>query len=91
MVAPRFRSRRFRRVSVKTPGGNVVIHHSRRKSAKPQCSMCGEYLKGVARGIISTVKKLSKTQKRPERPYGGTLCSKCMRKVMIEKARKLVV
>jgi len=91
MVSPRFRSRRFRRANVKLPGGNVVIHYNRRKPGKPQCSMCGEYLKGVARGMISSVKKLSKTEKRPERPYGGTLCTKCMRKVMIEKARKLVV
>ena len=90
MVAPRFRSRRFTRKTVRTPGGNLVIHYNRRKSGKPQCSMCGDYLKGVARGISSSVRKLSKTQKRPERPYGGTLCGSCMRKCMVDKARKLV-
>ncbi|MBS3152324.1 50S ribosomal protein L34e [Candidatus Woesearchaeota archaeon] len=91
MVAPRFRSRRFRRSNVRTPGGSLVVHYDRRKPGRPQCSDCGEYLKGVVRGIPSIVRKLSKTQKRPERPYGGTLCSSCMRKVIIEKTRKLVV
>lgn len=91
MVAPRYRSRRMRRVHVKTPGGRLVLHHERRKPGKPQCSDCGEYLKGVAHGIESKVRKLSKTQRRPERPYGGVLCSKCLRKKMIEKAMSMVV
>jgi len=33
------------------------------------------------------MQKLAKTKKRPERPYGGNLCSKCMRSLMIDKAR----
>jgi len=90
MVTPRFRSRTFRRVYVKTPGGNTVLRHKRRKPGKAQCGMCGDYLKGVARGISADVKKLSKTERRPERPFGGVLCSKCMRKVMVEKSRKMM-
>ena len=90
MVAPRFRSRRLIRKNIRIPGGSVVLRYKRRKPGKPQCSMCGEYLKGVGRGIISKIGKLSKTERRPERPYGGVFCSKCMRKVMIDKAKKLV-
>jgi len=30
---------------------------------------------------------MAKTKKRPERPYGGVLCTRCMRKTMIGKAR----
>jgi large subunit ribosomal protein L34e len=33
------------------------------------------------------MRKLAKTKKRPERPYGGNLCSECMREVF----RKQVV
>ena len=90
MVAPRFRSRTFRRVFVKLPGGKTVLHHRRRKPAKAQCANCGSYLKGVASSLTSHIKKLAKTEKRPERPYGGVLCSKCMRDVMVKKARDLV-
>lgn len=78
MVAGNKRSRTFRRVYVKTPGGKVVIHYKRRKPNSMKCS-CGAVLKGSPRGIPSRMKKLSKTQKRCERPYGGNLCSKCMR------------
>lgn len=91
MVSGRHKSRKFRRVKRVTPGGRNVTHFERRKPGHRQCSDCGEYLKGVARGINAVVKKMSKTQRRPERPYGGVLCSRCMRKVMIEKAKKLVV
>ncbi len=91
MVQPKFRSRSLRRVYVRTTKGKSVIHYERRKPGKPQCSDCGDYLKGVASGITFKVKKLSKTQRRPERPYGGVLCGSCMRKVMINKARSMVV
>ena len=91
MPAPRFRSRSLRRVFVKTPGGKTVVHHKRRKPGKPQCAMCKNYLKGVARGITFDIHKLSKTERRPERPYGGVLCSKCMRKLFVDKARKMVI
>ena len=87
MVQPKFRSRSLRRVKVKTPGGRNVVHFERRKSGKPQCAMCGDNLKGVARGIVASVKKLAKTQRRPERPYGGVLCCKCSRKTIKDKAR----
>ena len=34
---------------------------------------------GTPRDIPAKIKKLAKTEKRPERPYGGNLCSKCTR------------
>ena len=35
------------------------------------------------------IRKLAKTERRPERPFGGVLCSECMRK--IEKLRVRVL
>ena len=90
MVAPRFRSRSLRRVYVRTPGARTVLSHRRRKPSKAQCAGCGIVLKGVPREIPGKIKKLSKTQRRPERPYGGVLCGGCMRKTFIEKAKMLV-
>jgi len=31
---------------------------------------------------------MPKSQKRAERPYGGVLCSACMRRKIIEQARQ---
>ena len=70
-----------------TPGGERKIHYERRRPAAPKCAQCKKPLPGVARGTPAEVKKLSKTQRRPERPYGGVLCSQCLRKEMIKKAK----
>lgn len=87
MPATRFRSRTFRRVFVRIPSGTSVLTYRRRKNAKPQCSTCGAFLPGVARGTKAQVKALPRSARRPERPYGGQLCSKCMRRTIIAKAR----
>lgn len=87
MVEGSRRSRSFRRVKSKTPGGKNVVHYSRRKPSKPKCGGCGAVLAGVPTERVSKLGKLSKTEKRPSRPYGGVLCSKCSRKKLTVKAR----
>ena len=84
------RSRKKRIVKVKTPGGKTKIVYKRRKPSAAKCSGCRVVLKGVLKDLPYKVGKLSKTQRRPERPYGGVLCSKCMRKKILEKVRKNV-
>lgn len=88
MVAPRFRNNTLRQVRVKTPGGKVKIQYKKRKPSKAQCAGCGDILKGVPRQRPHKIRKMAKTKKRPERPYGGVLCSKCMRKKIIEKLKE---
>ena len=85
MPSGKHKSRSLRRVFVRTPGGRTVLHYRKRKDAAARCGRCGALLKGVPRDIS----KLSKTEKRPERPYGGVLCSKCMREVIKESAREI--
>ena len=72
---------------MRVPGGTVELHHRRRKNAKPQCADCGVFLPGVARGTPAQVKALARSSRRPERPYGGVLCSKCTRRTIIAKVR----
>lgn len=91
MVAPRHRTRTLKRVKVRTPGGRVVIHYKKKKPNKAKCANCKKPLSGVPRLRSNELRKLSKTEKRPERPYGGYLCSECMRKLMKEKARQVVL
>ncbi len=87
MPAPRYRSRSLKRVYVKLPGGRVTIHYRKKKVDYPKCAICKKPLHGVARGRKSEIKKLSKSERRPERPYGGYLCSRCMREVIKAKVR----
>lgn len=88
MPAQSHKSRSLRRVYVKTPGSRVVVHYRKRKPKIAHCSSCGAILKGVPRERPYKMQNMPKTKKRPERPYAGVLCSKCMRKLFKEKARK---
>ena len=87
MPAPNKRSRTLRRMQVKLPGGRTVLHYKKRKPANAQCGNCGSFLKGVPRERSLKMSNMPKTKKRPERPYGGNLCSRCTRELIIQKAR----
>lgn len=87
MPEPYKRSRSLRRLQVKVPGGRTSLHYKKRKPGKAKCGNCGALLKGTLRERPLKMSKLPKTKKRPERPYGGNLCSKCLRSLIIEKAR----
>jgi len=82
------KSNRVRRIVRKTPGANLVFHYEQKGPHKAICAKCGVQLHGVAseRGFI--MRSLSKTEKRPSRPYGGVLCGKCMRELQKAKARQ---
>jgi len=73
------KSRSLRRVFKKLPGNKVTIHYEPRAPSKPKCAVCGKPLAGVARVRPYKAQTMAKTQKRPERPYGGNLCSACAR------------
>ena len=88
MVEGKFKSGRFRKIFVKTSGGRTAVHYKKRKPSKAKCAGCGAVLPGVPRERLHKMKKISKTKKRPERPYGGFLCSKCARKKIITEARE---
>ncbi len=82
-----FKSGRLRKIAVKTPGGKVKTHYRERKPSKAICGSCKKQLAGVPREVASKMRNLPKTMKRPERPYGGVLCSKCTRLLMQQRAR----
>ncbi|MBS3170693.1 50S ribosomal protein L34e, partial [Candidatus Woesearchaeota archaeon] len=48
---------------------------------------CRKELHGVPRAFPVERRNMPKTKKRPERPYGGVLCSKCMRETILEKIK----
>jgi large subunit ribosomal protein L34e len=83
----RYRSRSYRRRQVRTPGGKIVLRYKKKKTNKHVCAECGKLLHGVPRGRPYEINKLAKSKKRPNRPYGGYLCSECVRKVFKKEAR----
>ena len=87
MVSGRHKSRSMRRVRITTPGNRRVTHYKKRKPRGARCAECGAMLKGTPRERPYKMRKLAKTKKRPERPYGGILCSRCTRKRIISHNR----
>ena len=87
MPAPKHRSTSVRRVQRRVPGGRTVQHYRRQKPKKAHCAECGKPLAGVPRERPHKIRTMAKTKKRPSRPFGGTLCSGCMRKEMKARAR----
>lgn len=87
MPTGRHKSRRLRRVFKKSPGGKTNLCYIKRKPGKAKCATCNAVLKGIPREIPSKINKISSSGKKPKRPYGGNLCSKCMRLKMISKTR----
>ncbi len=87
MPESRYRSRSYKRINKKTPGGQSVLRYKKKKPSKHVCAECGAILHGVPRGRPYEIGKLSKTKKRPNRPFGGNLCSKCARDYFKSEAR----
>jgi len=84
----RLKSRKgLRMLFVRTPGSRTVIQFKRKKPSKAKCGNCKKPLQGVPKELPSKMKKIPKTKKRPERPYGGNLCSACTRSLLKQKAR----
>jgi large subunit ribosomal protein L34e len=87
MVSGKHKSRSLRKVFVKTPS-ETKVHYRKRNPKVAKCS-CGAVLKGIPRLIASKFKKLSKGRKTVSRPYGGNLCTKCMREKIIGQVREV--
>lgn len=88
MVSGKHKSRSMRKVFRRTPGGSTVAAFKKRKPSKAKCAGCGKALPGTLRERPKRMQNMPRTSKRPERPYGGLLCSSCARKEIIKKARK---
>jgi len=89
MSAPRFRTGTFKRREKRVPGGRRVVHYSKKKPSKHVCAKCGKVLDAVPRGRPYEIRKLSKNQRRPNRPYGGMYCTNCTKQLFKEEARSL--
>lgn len=79
------RTRSLVRIKRKLPTGKLVTHYQKRRPAPAKCALCKKPLLAVPRETQIKFRNIPKSLKRPERPYGGFLCSACARQKMIEK------
>lgn len=77
----------MKRVRVITPSGKKVFHKKREKSKLQTCAGCGQVLHGVPRAVSSEMKNFSKTERGPNRIFGGQYCGGCTKGILREKAR----
>jgi len=64
---------------VKTPGGRVLAHYVNKKATGVLCGVCRTPLSGIPKLRPHLYKLLKKRDRRVSRPYGGSLCGKCVR------------
>ncbi|PIU21832.1 MAG: hypothetical protein COT15_00200 [Candidatus Diapherotrites archaeon CG08_land_8_20_14_0_20_34_12] len=65
---------------VRIPKGYAKIRSVKKRGNKARCPLCRSIVLGVNR-------KGSKTERRPSRIFGGTLCNACVTRVMTEAAK----
>ncbi|NQU98349.1 50S ribosomal protein L34e [Candidatus Woesearchaeota archaeon] len=87
MPAGNKKSGTFRKVFRKASGGKTVVHYKKKKPKQHSCASCGKKLIGIPRLSPVKMQNTPKTKKRPERPYGGILCSACTRKKITSESR----
>lgn len=76
----------MKKIKKRTPGGKLKIVKRRKKPTVARCAVCGAALQGMPRLEPSKLRKVTKTRRRPSRPYGGYLCTRCMRELFKKKA-----
>jgi large subunit ribosomal protein L34e len=64
--------------TIRKPSGKITRVISKKKKGIHKCAICRSKLHGVPHGLRDyEVKKLSKTQRRPENLLASQLCAKC--------------
>ena len=75
----------LRRRKVRLPGGRLSIHYKERRPKQARDPITRELLHGVPNLNQSDIGKIPKSQRRPNRPYGGVLSSSEMRNTILKK------
>lgn len=86
MPRPALRTLKGKRRAVRLPGGGVSYHSKVKHVNIGKCAACGRQLGGVGK-LGAQTRRLPKTGKRPERLYGGYICSICLRELIKQASR----
>lgn len=81
------KSKKLRQIFKRLPSSKVKIQYEKIKPSKHKCANCGNYLHGTLNLRQAKMRNIAKTKKRPERMFGGYLCSACSRQKVKEIVR----
>ncbi len=84
MVSGMLKSRRLKRVQVKTPKG-VHTHYRQRNRSIAKCAVTKEPLRGIPRLTNRKFKNLPKSKKTVSRAYGGYLSHKALKEKILKE------
>ncbi len=87
MPEPRLRSRSAKKRVRRSQSGVTIALPKPKKPSPAHCALCGRNLAGVPRTGVYETAKYSKTEKRPQRVFGGVLCANCTETIIREKTR----
>jgi len=79
---PSLRTRSKKRRHIRAPKIGSKVHYKKGKPRAPQCSICGKPLAGIPHLSTSEIRRLSRNKRRTWRPYGGHVCSKCLKDLL---------
>merc|ERR1712111_58133 len=84
-----------RRKIVKTPGGKLVYHYTKKLGTIPKCGDCKIKLHGIRPTRPMQRTTMTKRLKTVSRTYGGSRCHKCVRdrivRAFLIEEQKIVV
>ena len=78
---------RMKKRTRRTPGGRTSQLIRNKKPSKASCALCRKALNAVPRATRTEMRKLSATQRRPQRTFGGVLCGNCTASVIKTRTR----
>ncbi len=84
MVSGMHKSRRLRRVKVRTSKG-PKMHYERRNRGSSKCAITKKPLRGLPRLTDAKYGRLNKSQKTVSRPYGGYMGHDALKKKILEE------
>ena len=79
------RSRSYARKQKRIPGSGHTTHYIRRNPSYAHCAITGKKLHGMPRVRDAKRRHLGKTQKRPNRPFGGKICHSALAEAIQDK------
>ena len=88
MPRPSQRTRSRKRSPKRLPGGGAAMHYKKEKVRASCCARCNRVLSGVPRLAQSKMGKLTASQKRIQRMYGGQLCHVCLQDLLKHAVRE---